>query len=109
MSRGSVEEVALTETHIWGTRSPSAFTRPRRSRTGSGGPDDKTALAPDAKRSAVGYLVTEYEMPVWRACNRVGLGRSAYYRPPRHWTGRDAEVIAALAELVEGGGWAKGA
>jgi putative transposase len=30
----------------------------------------------------------------------VGLSRSAWYRPPEDWTVRDAEVIAALAELV---------
>jgi putative transposase len=32
----------------------------------------------------------------------MGLSRSAYYRVPAHWTVRDAEVIAALAALVEG-------
>ena len=37
-----------------------------------------------------------------RACRCVGLSRSAYYRVPMHWTVRDAEVIGALGELVEG-------
>lgn len=32
----------------------------------------------------------------------MGLSRSAYYRVPDHWTVRDAPIIAALAELVEG-------
>jgi len=32
----------------------------------------------------------------------MGLSRSAWYREPSHWTVRDAEVIAALASLVEG-------
>jgi putative transposase len=32
----------------------------------------------------------------------VGLSRSAYYRIPLDWTVRDAEIIAALAVLVEG-------
>ena len=37
-----------------------------------------------------------------RACRCVGLTRSAFYRMPPHWTVRDAQVIAALASLVEG-------
>ncbi len=37
-----------------------------------------------------------------RSCRCVGLSRSAYYKVPEHWTVRDAEVIAALADLVEG-------
>jgi putative transposase len=41
-------------------------------------------------------------MPIRRACACVCLCRSAYYRRPLHWTVRDAEVIAALAKLVEG-------
>jgi len=32
----------------------------------------------------------------------VSLSRSAYYRAPADWTVRDAEIIAALAQLVEG-------
>jgi len=31
----------------------------------------------------------------------VGLSRAAWYRPPLDWTVRDAELIAALAGLVE--------
>jgi putative transposase len=46
--------------------------------------------------------VNEHDLPIYRACECVGLGRSAYYRRPEHWTVRDAEVIAALARLVEG-------
>lgn len=41
-------------------------------------------------------------MPVARSCRCVGLHRSAYYRVPVHWTVRDAEIISALATLVEG-------
>lgn len=41
-------------------------------------------------------------MPIVRACHCVGLSRSAYYEPPEHWTVRDAQVISALARLVEG-------
>jgi len=31
----------------------------------------------------------------------VGLSRAAWYRPSLDWTVRDAELIAALAGLVE--------
>ena len=41
-------------------------------------------------------------MPIVHACRCVGLSRSAYYAPAEHWTVRDAEIIAALARLVEG-------
>lgn len=41
-------------------------------------------------------------LSIVRSCQCVGLSRSAYYRTPHHWTIRDAEVIAALATLVEG-------
>jgi len=34
-------------------------------------------------------------------CRCVGLSRSAWYRVPPDWTVRDAELIAALAKLVE--------
>ncbi len=39
--------------------------------------------------------------PLRRSCECVGLSRAAWYRPPLDWTVRDAEVIAALAGLVE--------
>jgi putative transposase len=39
--------------------------------------------------------------PLRRSCVCVGLSRAAWYRPPLNWTVRDAEVIAALAQLVE--------
>ncbi len=41
-------------------------------------------------------------MPISRSCECAGLHRSAYYRVPDDWTVRDAEIIAALAGLVEG-------
>ena len=41
-------------------------------------------------------------LSVVRSCRCVGLSRSAYYEVPLDWTVRDAEVIAALAALVEG-------
>jgi putative transposase len=46
--------------------------------------------------------VEQHGLPIARACRSVGLHRSAYYRVPEHWTVRDAEIIAALAALVEG-------
>jgi putative transposase len=49
-----------------------------------------------------GYLVKEHELSIKRACDCVALSRSAYYRPPLDWSVRDAEVIAALARLLEG-------
>ena len=39
---------------------------------------------------------------VVRSCLCVGLSRSAYYQEPLDWTVRDAQIIAALAKLVEG-------
>ena len=48
------------------------------------------------------YMVTEHELPIAKSCRCVGLSRSAYYCVPDHWTISDAEVIAALARLVEG-------
>jgi len=37
---------------------------------------------------------------VW-SCDAVGLARSAYYRAPVDWQVRDADVIAALNELLD--------
>lgn len=42
-----------------------------------------------------------HQRPLRRACESVGLSRSAWYVRPLDWTVRDAEVIAALARLVE--------
>lgn len=50
---------------------------------------------------AARFLAHTHGLPVLRACGLVGLSRSAYYVEPLHWTVRDAEVIAALAKLVE--------
>ena len=46
-------------------------------------------------------MVETHRLAVSRSCRCVGLSRSAYYREPVHWTVRDAEIIAALAALVE--------
>ena len=46
-------------------------------------------------------MTTEHGLSAARSCRCVGLSRSAYYRVPEDWTVRDAEIIAALAKLVE--------
>ena len=47
------------------------------------------------------YLVEVHARPLRRSCACIGLSRSAWYAPPLDWTVRDAELIAALARLVE--------
>ena len=42
----------------------------------------------------------EMQVPVSRACSAVRLSRAAYYRPVVDRAARDAEIIAALNELV---------
>lgn len=44
--------------------------------------------------------MADHQLSVQRACRVVGLSRAAYYRPPMVASRRDAEVIAALTELV---------
>ena len=46
-------------------------------------------------------MVDVHRRPLRRSCEYVGLSRAAWYRPPLDWTVRDAELIAALAGLVE--------
>lgn len=47
------------------------------------------------------YLVENHRLPLRRSCACVGLSPSAWYAPPLDWTVRDAQLIAALARLVE--------
>jgi len=47
------------------------------------------------------YLVDEHELPVRRACESVGLSRSAWYRPLVNWAERDGAVIGVLSDLAE--------
>ena len=47
------------------------------------------------------YLVQVHALPLSRSCACVGVSRAAWYRPPLDWVVRDAEIIAALAGLVE--------
>lgn len=46
-------------------------------------------------------MTEEHDIPVSRACRCVALSRSAYYDTSLDWKVRDAELIAALADLVE--------
>lgn len=47
------------------------------------------------------YLIEVHARPLRRSCECVGLSRAAYYCPPLDWSVRDAELMAALARLVE--------
>jgi putative transposase len=57
-------------------------------------------VTPSAKREVLAVLVHEHHVPVRRACQAVRLSRAAYYRPPRSRLGRDADVVAALNDVV---------
>lgn len=47
------------------------------------------------------FLTEVHGRPLSRSCGYLGLSRAAWYRPQLDWTVRDAEIIAALAGLVE--------
>ena len=47
------------------------------------------------------FLLEEHQRPLRWSCDRVGLSRAAWYRPPPDWAVRDAEMISALAEWVK--------
>jgi len=57
-------------------------------------------VTPSAKREVLAVLVHEHHMAVRRACQAVRLSRAAHYRPPRSRLGRDADVVAALNDVV---------
>jgi putative transposase len=57
-------------------------------------------VTPSAKREVLAVLVHEHHVAVRRACQAVRLSRAAYYRPPRSRLGRDADVVAALNDVV---------
>ena len=69
---------------------------------GDEGAHRKKAVGPSEKRWATRYLVEHHHLSIACSCRCTGLSRSAYYRVPDHWTVRDAQLIAALAALVEG-------
>jgi len=58
-------------------------------------------VTPSAKREAATILVVERGLPVAWACRIVRFSRAAYYRTPRPWVERDAEVIGVLHDVVE--------
>lgn len=68
---------------------------------GDEGPGRKKTVGPAQKREAVRYLVEVHARQLRRSCDCVGLSRSAWHAPPLDWTVRDAEIIGALARLVE--------
>lgn len=47
------------------------------------------------------YLISGHGLSVQRSCKCIGLSRAAYYKAPRAYRARDAEVIEALNALVE--------
>jgi putative transposase len=49
----------------------------------------------------VRFLTEVHARPLSRSCGYLKLSRAAWYAPPLDWTVRDAELIAALARLVE--------
>ena len=57
-------------------------------------------MTPSAKREVLGVLVHEHGLPVRRACQAVRLSRAAYYRPHSSRLARDADVVAALNDVV---------
>ncbi len=58
-------------------------------------------MTPSARRAAAAYLIEKEGLGAAAGCRCAGLSRSAWYRAPADWRVRDAEVIAALAGLVE--------
>ncbi len=47
------------------------------------------------------FLTQAHARSLSRSCGYLGLSRAAWYAPPLDWTVRDAELIAALAKVVE--------
>ena len=46
-------------------------------------------------------MVEAHSLSVQKSCTCIGLSRAAYYREPQADTGRDAEVIEAINELIK--------
>ena len=65
------------------------------------GSDCKKTLGPVQKRESVRFLTEEHARPLSRSCGSLVLSRAALYSPPLDWTVLDADIIAALAKLVE--------
>jgi putative transposase len=58
-------------------------------------------VTPTARRVAVQVMVQEHRLSRVRACQAVGLPRSALYKPTPDRAARDAPVIEAINEVVE--------
>lgn len=58
-------------------------------------------VGPGQKREAVRFLTEVHARPLTRSCGYLGLSRTAWYASPLDGTVRDAELISALAKLVE--------
>jgi putative transposase len=57
-------------------------------------------LTPSAKREAVQIMTQEHGLSVTRACSSARLSRAAYYKPVMDRSAADAEIVAALNELI---------
>ena len=57
-------------------------------------------MTPSVKREILAVLVTDYGVPVRRACQAVRLSRAAYYRPPRSRLLQDTDVVTVLNDVV---------
>ena len=58
-------------------------------------------MTPAARRAAVQIMVDDHQLSRVRACQAVGLPRSALYKPTKDQAAIDAPVIRALNEVVE--------
>ncbi len=57
-------------------------------------------MTPSAKREAVQITTQEHGLSVARACSSARLSRAAYYGPVQDRSEADAEIVAALNELI---------
>lgn len=58
-------------------------------------------MTPTARRAAVQIMVGDHHLSRVRACEAVGLSRSALYKPTRDQAAIDAPVIEAINAVVE--------
>ena len=59
--------------------------------------DRKKALRPTEKREAIRYLTDTHGLSVQRACDSIGLSRSAWYKPRVDWLERDRQLACLLS------------
>lgn len=58
-------------------------------------------MTPIARRAAVQIMVDEHHLSRVRACQAVGLPRSALYKPTTDQAAKDAPVIQAINGMLE--------